>query len=454
MNLGNAFAVGLREIWAHKFRSVLTMAGIILGVASLVGMSALIQGMENGMREALVTIGGLQRITINRGSVPADQRHRSDEATGLTMNDVFALQQSAPLVTGVTPHIFVPNPTLSRGRKNFRPFWVTGVWPVYNEIYQYEVAHGRMFNEIDDEEARNVCVIGTGVRDQLWGKPSEAGRAIDPVGQTLTLNGQLFTVVGMFKHYESEEDRRKREQAALAPVVTETKKGPERRASNRSRGMSFIFDLKNTTLLLPVNTAWMKFRAAAMQNLVPDPRLDMISARVGDPADLEPALQQTRNILFTTHRGIEDYQMDTAEAWSEGIDSAIRTARLSGGIIAGISLIVGGIGIMNIMFASITERVREIGIRKAVGAGFRDIFTQVLVESVVIAIVGGLAGLLSSVAFVRMLASMSPMGNAPQITWSALALAFAFSVGVGALAGIFPAFKAARLNPIQALRYE
>jgi putative ABC transport system permease protein len=415
MNLGNAFAVGLREIWAHKFRSVLTMAGIILGVASLVGMSALIQGMENGMREALVTVGGLQRITFNRGAVPPDQRHRSDEATGLTMNDVLALQQSAPLVTGVTPHIFVPNPTLSRGRKNMRPFWVTGVWPVYNEIYQYEVAHGRMFNEIDDEEARNVCVIGTGVRDQLWGKPTEGGREIIPIGETLTLGGQLFTVVGMFKHYESEEDRRKREQAAHAPAVTETKKGPERRASNRSRGMNFIFDLKNSTVLLPVNTAWMKFRAATLQNLVPDPRLDMISARVGDPAHLEAALQQTRNILSTTHRGIEDYQMDTAEAWSEGIDSAIRTA---------------------------------------VGAGFRDIFLQVLVESVVIAIVGGVAGLVGSVAFVRMLANMSPMGNAPQITLAALAVAFAFSVGVGALAGIFPAFKAARLNPIQALRYE
>jgi putative ABC transport system permease protein len=126
---------------------------------------------------------------------------------------------------------------------------------------------------------------------------------------------------------------------------------------------------------------------------------------------------------------------------------------MSGGIIAAISLLVGGIGIMNIMLASITERVREIGIRKAIGATFFDVFTQILVESVVIAIIGGLAGLLTSSMLVKLLVAMSPTENTPVITVESMVLAFAFSVGVGILAGLFPSIKAAKLNPIQALRY-
>jgi putative ABC transport system permease protein len=155
-----------------------------------------------------------------------------------------------------------------------------------------------------------------------------------------------------------------------------------------------------------------------------------------------------------THKGIEDFSFRTQEDWAEQINTFIRNARLSGGLIAGISLLVGGIGIMNIMLASISERVREIGIRKSVGAATSDIFIQILIESIVIAVLGGLAGLATSFGLVQLLISFSPAENAPIITGGSMAVAFSFSVIIGMLAGLFPAIKASRLNPIQALRYE
>ena len=464
--LGISVLAGMREIWAHKFRSLLTMLGIILGVSSLVAMSALVSGMEKGAREALIAIGGLEKVRVEPQPLPTEQRHLTDQAVGITLNDVRALELSAPLATLLSPEMRL-YATVSAQGKRFRPWYCSGVWPVALEMTEHVIEHGRMFNELDDEMARSVCVIGTATRDELWGSPEKVGREIIPVGETLFINGMPFTIVGMFQHYESEQERKARElakaQADQTPggaIVRD--RGHSHGSSGRRRG-SFVFYLKNATVYIPLNTMWMKFRSGAAQAALGggsatgstgDPRLSSLELKIAGVERLPESLQQIRNVLMSTHKGIEDFTFRTQEDWAEQISTFVHNARLSGGLIAGISLLVGGIGIMNIMLASISERVREIGIRKSVGAATIDIFIQILVESIVIAILGGAVGLATSFALVDLIGSFSPTENAPIVTLTSLAVAFGFSVLVGVLAGIFPAVKAARLNPIQALRYE
>jgi putative ABC transport system permease protein len=452
MNLLNTIIVGFKEIWAHKFRSLLTMLGIILGVASLVAMAALTKGMENGMKETMVAMGGADKVLIDENDVPPEQEHLANEAPGRTMNDVIALRAGAPLVRLVSPEMQIRG-VLSRAGKTVVPSELTGVWPEVLEMNLHTVQYGRFFTDLDEENAHSVIVIGTGIRDELFGSPTKTGREIVPLGETVNINGQPFTVVGMFTEYMSEQERKLRELERTKPKEAEA--GPQRTRGWGPRGGGWAFQRKNMTAYIPLNTAWIKFKAGGTDtNNIPDPRLSDIDIKVTDMKMLEPALQQARNVLMMTHRGIEDFEFDTQENQVENINRQITNARLSGGVIALISLIVGGIGIMNIMFASINERIREIGLCKAVGATGFDVFMQILVESVVIATLGALAGLVVSLGFVELLKVLTPTGNTPEITTDAMLVAVLFSACVGIAAGVFPAIKAAKLDPIQALRYE
>src|SRR3954465_6271607 len=160
MDLVNAISLGFKEIWSHKFRSLLTMLGIILGVSSLVAMSALVKGMEVGMKEALIAIGGLEKVRIEPQDLPIEQKHLTDQAVGVTMRDVYALKASAPLVTDYSPEMRLFGARLTANGKSFRPYNVAGVWRSALEMNEHVIQYGRMFNDIDDELARSVCVIG------------------------------------------------------------------------------------------------------------------------------------------------------------------------------------------------------------------------------------------------------------------------------------------------------
>src|SRR5688572_8475872 len=180
------------------------MLGIILGVSSLVAMSALVKGMEVGMKEALIAIGGLEKIRIEPQELPIEQHHLAEQAVGITINDVHALQASAPLLVDFSPEMRMPGGgRVSANGKSERVWNLAGVWPAAVRMNEHVVAHGRMFNEVDDEQARSVCVIGTAIRDALWGSPEETGEEIVPIGETLYINQVPFTIIGVFQHYES-----------------------------------------------------------------------------------------------------------------------------------------------------------------------------------------------------------------------------------------------------------
>ncbi len=446
MNLLLGIQIGLREILSHKFRSFLTMLGVILGVSSMMAMFALTEGIARGMKETLNLIGGIEQVNIINKEVSAKNENLADISPGRTLADAYAIRKNARFISHVSPIKSLPaSLSNANARERFR---VDGVLPDFLAVDTHQIKHGRSITDLDVERSHRVIVLGSSVVERLW--PGQT--AFNPVGEIVFINEMPYQVVGTFIHYEREADKRRR--------ASGRSEAAERRREARggsARGWS-PFQRKNETVVIPLTTLIHDFQSTSVGedgvDYGPNLKLDDFEVRIASIEHFDAAITEMQNILYVTHRGIDDFGFNTREDWFDNIQASERATRISGMLIAGISLLVGGIGITNIMLASITERIREIGVRRAVGARQRDIFSQILVESAVIGMLGGLLGLISGFALVGALEIFAPSDNAPVVTFGAVIISFAFAVGVGILSGIYPAWKASSLDPILALRYE
>ena len=439
MNFWNSLAVGIREIWSHKFRSFLTMLGVILGVASLLSTFALTDGMAKASREYMTQMGGVERINVIAQEVPQEQLLLTDTSPGRTVDDAELIQAAAKHVSHVTPW-YQQFATLQRASEKFRAY-IYGVWPDFVTINRHIVEYGRNISQVDLDEGRAVCVIGTRIIEQLWPERPNS----KPLGENILINGKPFKIIGIFQYYESDDARAAR------------LKGKKIALPRSKSGKSYNpYTTKNSAVVIPFDTFYYEYRAANVIGSIdqgPITKVDGLTIQAIDPEHVQDAIEESSTLLLANHRGVEDFTFDTRQELAESIEKTARNTRLTGGLIAGISLIVGGIGITNIMLASITERIREIGVRRAIGAKASHIFTQILVESTVVGILGGILGLIAALGMTHLIKFTTDGASLPVIQAASVLLSFAFAVVIGVFSGIYPAWRASRIAPIEALRY-
>jgi putative ABC transport system permease protein len=406
--------LGLENLSTHKLRSLLTMLGMIFGVAAVVAMLSIGAGAQQKVMAFIEQLGVRNLIVeAKEASNWQDLQKVRRTSPGLTLSDFSVLKTNLQGVEEATPRKRVrPSKVLPKPQQD--PPVVFGVRPGYLTIGSLRVTEGRFFTAADDSAAAPVCVLGAAAKDSLFG-------AANSVGEYVKLNDEWFHVIGV-----------------VAPQLA---------AQGDTSGIQSE-DLNNL-VYAPLNSVLTRLEDS--HGFYKD-EIDGIYLRLASAGDSSANAKIARGILNVTHHQAGDF---TIVVPAELLAEQRRTEQLFNTVmvaIASISLLVGGIGIMNIMLAAILERTREIGVRRAVGARQRDIVRQFVIEAVLISFAGGLLGIGVGFAMSEMIAWFA--GWSTVVTAASILLAFAVSLSVGLVFGIYPAMKAARLDPVEAIRYE
>ncbi len=407
MNFLAGIANGLREVWGHKLRSALTLLCVALGVASLVVVNGFVDGLFVGWKISITSRGGLEKIRIEQSNVPPEQAHLTGISPGMSQLDIARIREFCPEVVAITPEINGQSFNIRRGSKSTYYGRLIGATSDIMSISRYELAEGRRLCDLDEARSQQVMVIGTSIAKQLF----EENEPV--IGKTVVYQGVPFEIVGLLKKYE------------------------------QMYGNFNLLEEKNQTAFIPLHT---------METKLGQTRYTDIILQVADLEKLRGVAERIESIVLQCHRGVRDTKVHTNEENLASYESTRHGFLIAGGGIGAVSLLVSGIGIMNLMLASIHERVREIGLRKALGAWARDIFMQFLVEAVTLAVLGGLVGVAFGAGIIQLLQGLEE--SRPMLSANAIVIGFCFSVVIGIFSGLYPAFKASRLDPIDALRYE
>jgi putative ABC transport system permease protein len=398
-------AIAFEGLRANKMRSLLTMLGIIIGVGAVIAMVSIGLGVRDKVQKSIASLGSNLLIIMPGSTAPSGVRVAAGGTTTLTYDDAQAIAREVGGVSFVAPQVQRQYQAVFGGNN-----WITsmqGITPDFMTVRNFELSDGSFITLQQLEARERVAVLGKTVVDNLFG-------GISPVGQTIRINKSTFRVIGVLTTKGQSAGGQDQDDMILVPLKT---------AQERMMGINYV---------------------------------QSISVQADSAEAIDQVLVDITSLLKTRHRiqagEADDFSVRNLTALMATATETTDTITLLLGNTAAISLLVGGIGIMNIMLVSVTERTREIGVRKALGATFANILLQFLIEAIVIGVTGGLIGILLGLGASYLISNI--FGWATVISGFTIALAFGFSVLIGVIFGLYPARKAAKLDPIDALRYE